>query len=599
MIELAIFSVSLLLACLLTPVVKRISLKQEWVAAPKADRWHQLPTALHGGVAIYLAFTVPLIFLGTSHSKLWVLLFAATLIFILGLIDDFHHLKPYTKLIVQIIAACIIVANGILIDVPTFPYVGLFLTIFWIVGITNALNLLDNMDGLSVGTGCIAALCLAVAGVFTGTTLMSVIGFGLAGATLGFLFFNFYPAKIFMGDSGSLFLGFSLATLSLMGGWEQATNIFLSLLVPVLVLAVPIFDTSFVALVRFFNGQAISQGGRDHTSHRMVAFGLPERTTVLFFYAMSLMCGAIALTGVKFNLFYPAMLAILLVIIFWYFGLFLSGIVSYEEQELKKPLSFGRNGFALNMVFSHKRQIGEVVVDCVLIGVSFTLAYFVRFEGLPAYYVNAITESLPFLIPLKLFVFFYFGLYRGIWRYVGMQDLINILKAVTVSSVLSIVAIAMVFRLEGHARSVFFIDWMLLLLMVGGVRVLIRLIKEYLGSWVKPEGKRLLIMGAGDAGEIALREIRNNPTINYMPIGFIDDDRSKLGREIHGIPVMGTRMELLSVVQKYRVEEILVAIPSANKGMLAKILQDCRETGISTHILSRSRKLASASVVSA
>ncbi|WP_447968624.1 hypothetical protein [Nitrospira sp. M1] len=593
MLEFSVFASSVLLAALLTPCVRSVSLKWGWVAVPKADRWHQSPTALHGGVAIFAAFSIPLILLAPSHPNLWVLLGAATLMFSLGLIDDVKHLQPYTKLIVQIIAACIIVSNGILIEVSTFPFIGIFLTIFWIVGITNALNLLDNMDGLSVGTGCIAALCLAVAGMFTGTALMSVIGFGLAGATLGFLFFNFYPAKIFMGDAGSLFLGFTLSVLSLMVGWKQATNIFLSMLVPVLVLAVPIFDTAFVSVVRFFNGQAISQGGRDHTSHRLVAFGLPERITVLFFYAMSLICGAIALIGVKFHLLYPAMLVILLVIMFWYFGLFLSGIVSYEDQKAKKPLPFTDKGFALNMVFEHKRRIGEVVVDCVLIGVSFTLAYLIRFEGLPNEYVVAITQSLPFLIPLKLFVFFYFGLYRGLWRYVGMQDLINILKAVTVSSVLSVATIAMVFRLEGHARSVFFIDWMVLLLTVGGVRVFIRLIKEYLGSWVKPEGKRLLIMGAGDAGEIALREIRNNPTIDYYPIGFIDDDRSKLGREIHGIPVMGTRRELPVVVQKHQIEEILIAIPSANKGLLAKILQDCRETGIATQVLSQSRNLAS------
>ena len=122
----------------------------------------------------------------------------------------------------------------------------------------------------------------------------------------------------------------------------------------------------------------------------------------------------------------------------------------------------------------------------------------------------------------------------------------------------------------------------------------IRMIKEYLGSWVRPKGIRLLIMGAGDAGEIALREIRNNPTIHYVPIGFIDDDQGKSGREIHGIPVMGTRMDLPNIVQTHQVEEILIAIPSANKGILAEILQDCRDTGIPTQILSRTQKLVSA-----
>ena len=589
--ELLLFSVSLTLACVLTPIVRSLSLRWGCVAPSKADRWHKEPTALLGGIAIYCAFIFPLLFLAPSKIEFWVLLGGATLIFALGLIDDCIHLKPYTKLIVQIIVACIIVANGIVIHTPTFPFIGLFLTIFWIVGITNALNLLDNMDGLSVGTGFIAALCLGVAGFITENEAMSLMGFGLSGATLGFLFFNFHPAKIFMGDSGSLFLGFILSSLSLMGNWEQTSNIFLSMLVPVLVLAVPIFDTSFVALVRFFNGQAISQGGRDHTSHRLVAFGLPERTTVLFFYAMSFICGTIALIGLKFDLLYPAMGVILLVIVFWYLGLFLSGLVSYDTQKAKKRFELeDDHGVVLNLVFMHKRRLGEIVVDCALISVSFTLAHIIRFEGLPDFYIGVITQSLPILIPLKLLVFYYFGLYRGLWKYVGMQDLLNILKAVSVSSLLSVVVIAMSYRLEGHSRAVFLIDWMLLLLSVGGVRVLIRLIKEYLGTWAKSVGRRLLIIGAGDAGEIALREIRNNTSLRYYPVGFIDDDMRKVGLNIHGVRVLGTTAELQNFVQENQVEEILIAIPSASKEVLRRIFQDCRKTKVSVQVMGRTGK---------
>ena len=209
------------------------------------------------------------------------------------------------------------------------------------------------------------------------------------------------------------------------------------------------------------------------------------------------------------------------------------------------------------------------------------------------FYVGVIAQSLPILIPLKLGTFFYFGLYQGLWRYVGIQDLIFILKAVTVSSLLSVGVLTMAFRFEGHSRAVFFIDWMVLLLSVSGVRVSIRLIKEYLSAWVRRSGKRLLIVGAGDAGEIALREINNNPNFGYLPLGFVDDDQEKVGRRIHGIPVLGTRSALSAVCDKLQIEEILVAIPSIPRSELAEILCRCRETGRNVQVMPRTFDLAS------
>ena len=145
----------------------------------------------------------------------------------------------------------------------------------------------------------------------------------VCGASLGFLIFNFHPAKIFMGDSGSLFLGFTLAMLAIIGQGESTTNIFFAMLIPVLVLAVPIFDTTFVSLLRFFSGRAISQGGQDHSSHRLVAFGLSEKTTVLLFYGMSLLSGVVVLLGLQYSMLYPAIFAILVFIILCYLGIFL------------------------------------------------------------------------------------------------------------------------------------------------------------------------------------------------------------------------------------------------------------------------------------
>ncbi len=588
--EVITFCSSLLLVLIFTPGVRSLAFRFGYVAQPKEDRWHKSPTALLGGVGIFLSYSLPLVFFVVDYPSLWVLLLGATLIFGVGLIDDFIHLKPYSKLLGQIVAGCVVIANGVLLGPSAFPILGIFLTLFWIVGVTNAFNLLDNMDGLSAGTACIAAFCLFLAGTITGNVLMALAAAGLCGATLGFLWFNFYPAKIFMGDSGSLFLGFTLSTLGITGNWENLTNVFFAMLIPVLVLAVPIFDTVFVSLMRLLNRRAISQGGKDHSSHRLVSFGLSERTTVLLFYMMSLVCGGIALMGLQFGWFYPSVLTTLIVILFWYFGIFLSGVVSYGEKT-GGIIQESRN-FVLNLFLMEKKRLAEVLIDCVLIALSFTLAFAIRFDGLPSAYLGLIAQSLPILIPMKLLIFFYFGLYRGLWRYVGLQDLINVAKAVTVSAVLGVVVMTMIFRFEGYSRAVFVIDWMVLLLSVSGVRLAIRVIKESLESLVNASGKRLLIMGAGDAGEIALREIKNNSNLGYIPVGFIDDNIQKIGRRIHGIPILGARKQLDSVVRKYNIEEILITVPSADPVRLHEIIIDCQSTGAAVRVMPRSFDLA-------
>lgn len=243
---------SLLLSLFFTVAVRKVAIRYGFVAQPQQDRWHKTPTALLGGVGMFLAFFLPLLFFVGEDPTLLLILTGSLLICGMGLIDDFFHIQPYTKLIGQIVITCLFVAGGQFLELFDWSIMSLALILVWIVGVTNAFNLLDNMDGLSAGTACIAAFCLMLAGLSTGNSLIVLACAGMVGATLGFLWFNFYPAKIFMGDSGSLFLGFTLATLSITGQWGNVTNVLFALLIPVLVLAVPIFDTIFVSLVRFF-----------------------------------------------------------------------------------------------------------------------------------------------------------------------------------------------------------------------------------------------------------------------------------------------------------------------------------------------------------
>jgi UDP-GlcNAc:undecaprenyl-phosphate GlcNAc-1-phosphate transferase len=577
---------ALILSLAFTPLIAWASRRCGYVVPPCEDRWHEKPTAMFGGVGIFLAVMIPFAALHDYDPGILFVLAGATIVFGLGIVDDLYHVQPYTKLVVQIAAASLVTFGALDIAPEGWTLLLIPLAIFWLVALTNAFNLLDNMDGLSSGTACIAAFFLFVIAYSMQSWTVVLCAALLFGSTLGFLVYNFHPARIFMGDSGSMFLGFTLAALAMKGSWEQATNLGLIVLIPVLVLAVPIFDTTFVTLVRWMNGRAISEGGRDHTSHRLVAFGLSQRKTVALFYLISLVCGSIALLGVWYNALLPSLLGTIVVLVCVFFGMFLSGIVTYgTESEVRERAGAGR-GMVLDIFLMHKRRILEVLVDVVLICLAYVTSFVIRFDGgIPPDHYRVLVQSLQVILPLKLLVFASFGLYSGIWRYVGMRDLIAIIKAVSLSSVLAIAAMTMLFRFELLPRSAFVIDWMALLLLVAGVRFLIRGIREYLFGLSDTKGKRVAIVGAGDAGEIVLRELRNNARLQYVPVGFFDDDPLKQGRRIHGVPILGGRDTIVATVERLGIDQIMVAVPSARPASLAEIIRVCESTGVPVTVM--------------
>ena len=576
---------ALLLSLTLTPLLRMAAHRYGFVAQPRVDRWHQKPTALFGGVGIFLAFAIPFAVLNEHDQSLLFLMAGATIVFGLGIADDLYPVQPYIKLLVQIVAAGL-ATYGAFVPAHGVTLLLIPLAIFGLVALTNAFNLLDNMDGLSAGIACIASFFLFLVSCTMQSWMVALCAAILFGATLGFLFYNFNPATIFMGDSGSMFLGFTLAALTMKGNWEQATNLLLMVLTPILILAVPIFDMTFVTLVRWMNGRAISQGGRDHTSHRLVAFGLSERKAVVLFYSISIVCGFIAYLGVQYNALLLSLLGALMVIGISSLGFFLNRVVVYGTEGEPRVQAAADRGVVLDIFLMHKRRILEVLVDVVLIGLAYASSFVIRFDGdIPAQHLRVLAESLPLVLSFKLIVFAAFGLYGGVWRYVGMRDLLAILRAVTLSSLLSIAAMTMLFRFELFPRTVFVVDWMLLLLLVAGVRVLVRGIHEYLFSLSDTKGKRVVIVGAGDAGEMVLRELRNNARIGYLPVGFFDDDPDKHGRRIHGVPVLGGLDRIVELVGQLQVDQIMIAIPSAQAEVLEGIVRICASTGLPVTVM--------------
>lgn len=305
------FIISMIISLLMTPVAKKIAIGVGAVDIPKDNRRvHNKPIPSMGGIAIYISVVITaLIFLKIDKSLISILI-GGTVIFISGLIDDLRDISPRTKLLFQIIAAIVLIFGGIKIDAITNPFTktsnlislngfAIPITIFWVVGITNTLNLIDGLDGLAGGVAMIASLSfLFVANKLHSSPVM-ILSAIVAGSCLGFLPYNFNPAKIFMGDTGALFLGFMLAALSIEGVMKSVATI--AVIVPIIILGVPIFDATFAIFRRLLNGRSIAEADKGHLHHRLLKLGLSQKQTVLILYTISAVFGICAILIAKAN----------------------------------------------------------------------------------------------------------------------------------------------------------------------------------------------------------------------------------------------------------------------------------------------------------
>jgi len=582
LLHISYFAVPFILALFFTPLVRKIAIRFNLVSHPRPDRWHQQPTALLGGVGIYLAFIISVFYLGSFNRNALGLIIGASILFIVGLLDDRFHFAPYVKLIAQIISGCIAIYFGNLLGIPGNFLLAAALTLFWIIAITNAFNLLDNIDGLAAGIALICSSMLFFASLGHPINNLGVYGLIISGAVLGFLPYNINPAKIFMGDSGSMFLGYSLAVLSIAGTTRHISSLLVTMLVPVLILCIPIFDTVFVMISRRIQGRNIFKGGKDHTSHRLIVLGLSQRKTVILLCGISTLFGIIAISFSRLNIFFIIASALLGTIILLLLGFFLYDVTlrQADKRSPERTVNQQEEKTILNKVFMHKRRIVEVLLDLVLVCIAYYSSYFLRFEGgLLKENLFLFNQSLIWIILIKMSTFAAFGLYRGVWRYVSISDLLTIFKTVSLSSIFSILFLTFLFRFQEYSRAVFFIDWILLLFLIAGTRVIFRVLGEFFGR-IKTAGHNILIFGAGDTGEMVAREIKRNRSLRYNPIGFIDDDMTKRGNKIQGISVLGSRERIIKLVDTHNIKEVLIAVPSISIGDLSEIAKICQECGI-------------------
>ena len=571
---LSFFGISFVLALLLTPLIKELALKLGQVAVPRDNRWHRKETALLGGVGIFAAMLTAWL-----SGALWAgwhiagqpylpMILCAAGIFLLGLADDIFNMDPQHKLAGQVIIAAILLFFGFRLGWTDSKTLDLFFSILWIVGITNAFNLLDNMDGLSCGIAFIAGAFLFLyhylnpsPGSFSipGLLLLSTY----LGSILGFLVYNFNPASIFMGDAGSLFVGFVLACLtmtqntSLADGETSFFHLLSVILIPVLILFIPILDTGFVSLMRKLFRRPISQGGRDHSSHRLVAIGFSEKKAVLVLYGFSVASGLLALALNHFNIGTSVVLIILYLLFILFFWIYLAKVKVYSEKSIiSDHPSGGITPLLIEMTY--RRRLFEVLLDLVLITVAYYTAYLLRFEGSPGPNFDFFLKSLPIVIAFQILFFFLFGVYRGVWENTSLRDLISYGKAITAGTIAPILLLLFLYRFYSFSRAVFVIYWGLMLMFVSVTRLSFRLLDESVRR-DNQKGKPILIYGAGLGGQMLLKEIETNKSLSMTIKGFMDDNRDIQRKRIRGYPVLGGINDLEKILAEHPVKKIIIS----------------------------------------
>jgi UDP-GlcNAc:undecaprenyl-phosphate GlcNAc-1-phosphate transferase len=608
---LILFLVAFISSFLLTPLVRFASIRLGVLDIPDERKVHKNPIPRLGGISIFVAFNLGL-FLATQFEFFYLpmsflkeirynFLFAGSILVMgLGAIDDIKTVPVSLKFLFQIVAGLFAVLAFPKIGAISLPFATIHLgswsipiTVLWVVGITNAINLLDGLDGLAGGASFIAAISL-----FSIFFLQQNIGFAIiclifAGSILGFLKYNFHPASIFLGDSGAYYLGFMLSVLSIVGGHRGPTTI--AILVPILALGLPIFDTLLSMTRRllrslhimevdeesnkiklfFIDGWSMFKADRDHIHHRLLGIGFTHQKAVLFIYAICLIFGAIAFSAVYFkdiNL-----------------GLFLSVIAIGTYLGVRKlgysEVQILNQGVLLPLydipVINLKLLL--VFVDIAFVIMAYYFSFLLRFEGimLSEGLKNYFISTLPVVLTIKIVVFYLCGLYKGVWRFTNIGDLIKIAKTTFIASITSALALYFLRGFGIKSWSALIIEYYLLLSFIVGIRTSYRFL-EYLHRSKQNIGRKTLIYGAGRRGAYALRELIHNSALGITPIGFIDDDPMKKGRSINGYSILTDLNHIEEILERNSISGIVIS-SEISKEKLNFLENICNSRKITLH----------------
>jgi len=602
-----LFLIAFLISWTLSPVIRRAAFYVGALDFPGERKIHTVPIPRNGGVVIALSIAITfLTALGLAHlapshldvdpTYWWLIMAGGIIVFLGGVFDDIRSLPAWGKFLVQAVGALVAIRLGVRIehvsffgsDVIDLGLLALPLTFLWIVGITNAFNLVDGLDGLAVGLGSIAAGTCAMLFLLRGEAQDALVLIVVLGALLGFLPHNFNPARIYLGDSGSMLIGYVLAVTAVVGTQKTATA--LVVFVPMLVLGLPIIDTLFSMLRRFKGGAGNTGHGESpkaswtnafkrmfeadqrHFHHRLMAMGYSHRSAVLTLYAVAVGLSFLALLSV-FAEYRNAGIIFLTLVLATVIGV---TKLDYREVDLFQVGRLLR--WYDKFVFDRRFFLG--FIDLVLITSAYSVAFILKFYDAPltheltVWYVN----SFPTVLIVQFLCFYVFGLYRGVWRAMGIADLLKIALAVCAGMIMSY-SLVVVRNPPIGTASFFSIDLLVLGLFASGIRSAHRILAHWQqrGS---SYGGTTLIYGAGSGGQLVLRELMQNTMLGLRPIGFIDDDPKLRNRTISGVSVLGTSQELPTILDNHLVTTVLISSKAIEGDRLREVSQACKVRGI-------------------
>lgn len=554
----------------------------------KPDPNHPAAVPLGGGVVLWavalLAF-VAIGALGYPPAPLANVFAGATCLFVAGLWDDARPLAPRTKLLAQLAAATLAIVSGATFPLgPGLEWLAVPLTLLWFVGLCNAFNLIDNMDGMLPGVAAAAAVFVGFFAFATDRTGTGLFAWAVAGGCLGFLRHNLPPARILLGDSGSMFLGFLLAGLAIGDSWRGMTHVGLTVLAPAMLLAVPIFNATFVTVTRKLRGVPVSRGKADHINYRLLAHGLSHGRALATVYALSVVAGALGLMAIAVApLAYAAGAALFLVVLF-YVGAFLyDGHVQERFRGfLVKP---SRQGWEHSPWYRWVMLFGAVSGDVLLVFAALYLAFHLRFDGLvPADQLQNMAAVLPYLILFRVGLALLKGIYDTRWRLASTPDTFRLAGTVLLGSLL-FATLVLALRLPSFPRTVVVIEGMLTLLFVAGTRLGVRRLGEVTARERDArEGKRTIVAGSSEGLLSAYREIRARDG-EYHVVGFVEAGSGVAPGRVQGVPVLGPISKLAALARLAQAEHVVLAHPKGSGAEVDAHLRAALAAGLTAEVV--------------
>lgn len=608
MLFLISFLVSTFLALLLTPVVIRFANRIKALDFPDARKVHKHPIPRLGGLAIFLSVVSTILILLSSGKLAAIdtnvflslapsLLIGSLLMLGVGIADDIRPLRAVTKLAVQIVAAAVVVTGGLRMTMISNPFgagsialgwLGAPLTVLWIVAVTNATNLIDGLDGLASGIGAIACLTIAMFALESDNFVPAAIAFALAGGLVGFLRFNSYPARIFLGDSGSLFLGFSLACLSVVGSAKGSTAF--AFAVPILSMGVPLLDTTLAIVrrsARALNPKAddlkfsvrylishIARPDKEHIHHRLLALGIPHKQAVLMLYGVSFTLGfgalAIGAAGSTTISFFAITTSVVAMVGLWRLD---RGLLATLRNNFLIPAARWRG--LESVTFQAASDLGFILSACFLANIM---------GGTTRLFHPVFSLLIVALVQMTTFIAF--GTYKAAVHAPGIGDGLRLVKTAAIAAAgAGMILLASGVPVSAKWAVITILDFFILSTLLLASRTVISALRR-LSTNEGQELHMVLIYGTGAKGSALLKLLSHSKEKRYVPVGFLDDNPQLEGKIFHGYRIFGGQWKIERLVQKYGVKEIILADDKLTHETLKRIRAAVRLTNIKARSLS-------------